>query len=138
MIYRASNKRKCEHARFFVALQQFTIIDCDGNIMRKPDVFEQLFDEDTDDQVQINLLINNIHGRYMLITREGYNEAINSKEFIEDKIRDVMKARSMALVRRMGLSEHLDLVVKYMTEAMIDAFENHTIVNEMINAAVKE
>lgn len=137
MIYRATAKRRDEWCKFVLATQKFTILDADGNHVNKRDIFEQLYDEDDHKQIQLGLLCNNAHPAYHLSYRDQYDEAVAEKQHIEEIVRDVLQGRALTLARSMGMNLHFDHTIKWMTEAMIDVFDNYQTVGETINKRLK-
>ena len=138
MIYRASNKRREEWCKFTLATQKFSVVDSDNNHVCKRDVFEQLYDEYDHTQIGLNLLSNNAHQHFHLVPRDGYNEAETRRQYIDEMTKEVMSIRAISLARRMHLDTHFDHTVKWMTEAMLDVFENYQAAGEAVNKKLSQ
>ena len=107
-------------------------IRIEGRVIPKREVFDTLYDKDSDTQLQ--LVISGHSMTYSLIDRDAFDDSMLQHQLITDITYEVLTARSIRLARRFSVDENLDATVKMMAEAMLDALEN----SRQIEAEIKK
>ena len=133
MLYRATNKAKAAWSDFAVSLQCRTIVDINGHTVSKREVFESLFDEDSEDQIQLSLVKTNHHDYYTTVEREDY---CKSKELIDhyDKVsKEVIYHKAVIVIRES--SRPLD--IGSVTAGMEYVLQNQKEIDAQIESKAK-
>ena len=128
MIFKATTQSRDCWSRFTVKLQGYSIQDANGETLSKRDVFERLYTDEDPSNVQIELLISNIHSQFTLAVKESYKDELLRQQHIEE-VTDA-ELRSIAITFMRGTPNQVEAT----TNAMRYVLESH----RQIEAAIKE
>lgn len=111
MHYMATNKSKDWWAKFATSLQTKSILDPDGNLVSKRRVFDKLYNPDSHDQVQLELIMSGSHWHYQTIPRDGYDEATAATQYYAEVFRMELRQRAVVVMRGKGKPYDIESVV---------------------------
>lgn len=116
------------------ALEEYDILDESGMILRKPDLFNELYSE-TGGNVGLYLIMENSHPVYSLRHRKSFDKALVEQEHILELTRNELTQRAIGIARRIGTCENFDNSIMLMVEGMIDVLDNHKEIEKNIKVA---
>jgi len=135
MKYKSSQDQRKAWVDFAVNLQTYSVVDLQGKVIPKREVFEKLYDPVND--VQIQLLISGMHWSYKLISRKEYDDAVILQQFINDITQDEIKRLAVNIARKHKLKGRFDETVSMMVNGMLHVLNNHEEINKAIESRLK-
>ena len=136
MLYKSSHSRREHYADFMVAMQKVSVIDHTGKPKCKRDVFDELYDER--DQTQLDLVIAGMSQRYSLAPRTDLAELSQRERHLKEITKEVIQNRATAILRNYPATPEFTTMIKRMVEMGLQVLESCHQIEHEIDTKVKE
>jgi hypothetical protein len=119
-----------------LALENYHIIDHNGNVLNKRMIFERHYSDTVDGSMfiehnhpELSLIMAGMHSEYSLLPRTLNQD---DQDETSEIIRGYLRSRAVVLARGLNVARKFDSTVAAMVEAMYDILENYQDVNRDI------
>lgn len=121
--------------RFSLRLQNRSITDSSGQVVRKRDVFDRLYvesDRSDFNQPELSLVMVGLHPDYGLKLRTDYNSVAIRNQRIKEATEETLQSIAVRIARNIGVTGDFYATVELMTKAMTEVYDNYQKIDEEI------
>lgn len=111
-------------------------IQHNGKCVDKRTVFCKLYDEADPHDIQLNLLLSNMHDEYHVIEKESYKAELLKAELIEEVQVAVLTDIAIRQLRKSGTLYTYEAIIGGMVEAMTYVLNEHRQIEKEIKERV--
>ena len=125
--------------RFSLRLQNRSITDSRGQVVRKRDVFDRLYvesDRGDFNQPELSLAMVGLHPDYGLTMRKDYNAVALRNQRLKESAEETLQSIAVRIARNIGVTGDFYDTVELMTKAMTEVYDNYHKIDEEICSKV--